>query len=388
MAGRDAAQSPLRRRHQGPGRLAHLLRAARRPGTRRQPGAGARGRDPERAERRPRRATANRSPGSSSRACSGTTAARSPPTTSSSTGSTPRTRPPPRRRSAAYKDIKVEKVDSHTVRVLFEKPTPFWADAFVRHARHDHPEAPVRGVQGREVARCADQPQAGRHRPVPVRRLQARRHGARRAQPELPHAEPAVLRHDRDEGRRRCGVGGARGDADRRVRLRLEPAGRGRDPDAPGAGRQGPRRDRRRRQHRAHPAQHHRSVDRGRRRALEHEDQAPVAHRPGGARRRWPAGRSRKSMQDHIYGRTGVATGNFLNSPRAFRSQEHEVGVQRRQGEPGARRGGLEARARTASARRTARSSSSSTRPRSTRRARRRRRSSSRRARRPASTWS
>src|SRR5437764_5264390 len=31
----------------------------------------------------------------------------------------------------SYKDIKVEKVDTHTVRMLFDKPTPFWADAFV-----------------------------------------------------------------------------------------------------------------------------------------------------------------------------------------------------------------------------------------------------------------
>ncbi|HUM16997.1 MAG TPA: peptide ABC transporter substrate-binding protein, partial [Candidatus Nitrosotalea sp.] len=30
----------------------------------------------------------------------------------------------------SYKDIKVEKVDSHTIRVVFQKPTPFWADAF------------------------------------------------------------------------------------------------------------------------------------------------------------------------------------------------------------------------------------------------------------------
>src|SRR5213593_1872021 len=29
-----------------------------------------------------------------------------------------------------YKDIKVEKVDSHTIRVVFARPTPFWADAF------------------------------------------------------------------------------------------------------------------------------------------------------------------------------------------------------------------------------------------------------------------
>jgi peptide/nickel transport system substrate-binding protein len=33
--------------------------------------------------------------------------------------------------SGAYKDIKVEKIDDHTVKVIFAKPTPFWADPFV-----------------------------------------------------------------------------------------------------------------------------------------------------------------------------------------------------------------------------------------------------------------
>src|SRR6516225_763735 len=33
--------------------------------------------------------------------------------------------------SGSYKDVVVEKVDDYTVKVLFEKPTPFWADAFV-----------------------------------------------------------------------------------------------------------------------------------------------------------------------------------------------------------------------------------------------------------------
>jgi peptide/nickel transport system substrate-binding protein len=36
--------------------------------------------------------------------------------------------------SGSYKDIKVEKVDDLTVKVLFDKPTPFWADAFVASA--------------------------------------------------------------------------------------------------------------------------------------------------------------------------------------------------------------------------------------------------------------
>jgi peptide/nickel transport system substrate-binding protein len=33
--------------------------------------------------------------------------------------------------SGSYKDIKVVKLDSHSVRVEFQKPTPYWADAFV-----------------------------------------------------------------------------------------------------------------------------------------------------------------------------------------------------------------------------------------------------------------
>jgi peptide/nickel transport system substrate-binding protein len=32
---------------------------------------------------------------------------------------------------ATYKDIQVEKIDDHTIKVLFKKPTPFWADPFV-----------------------------------------------------------------------------------------------------------------------------------------------------------------------------------------------------------------------------------------------------------------
>ena len=83
----------------------------------------------------------------------------------------------------------------------------------------------------------------------------------------------------RDEGWRRCGVGRARRAADRRIRLRLEPAGRGRDPQAARGQRQGPRRDPRRRQHRAYPAQQHRSLDRGRRRAVEHQDEASLPDR-------------------------------------------------------------------------------------------------------------
>ncbi len=33
--------------------------------------------------------------------------------------------------SGSYKDVTVEKIDDFTVKVIFDKPTPFWADAFV-----------------------------------------------------------------------------------------------------------------------------------------------------------------------------------------------------------------------------------------------------------------
>ncbi len=62
----------------------------------------------------------------------------------------------------------------------------------------------------------------------------------------------------------------------------------------------------------------------------------------------------RAAVQEQIYGRTGIATANFLNAARALPVQEHEVGVQRRQGQPDPRGGGLEEGRRTASAPRTA----------------------------------
>src|SRR5260370_39311405 len=55
----------------------------------------------------------------------------SPPTTSCSTGNMPPIPPPRLRRSATTETPRVEKVDPLTVRVRFEKPTPFWTRMFV-----------------------------------------------------------------------------------------------------------------------------------------------------------------------------------------------------------------------------------------------------------------
>ncbi len=56
--------------------------------------------------------------------------------------------------TGAYKDIKVEKVDDLTVKVIFSKPTPFWADPFVGVAGMIIPKhhfAEYKGPKSREA---------------------------------------------------------------------------------------------------------------------------------------------------------------------------------------------------------------------------------------------
>ncbi len=122
---------------------------------------------------------------------------------------------------------------------MFDKPTPFWADAFVGASGMIIPKhlfADYNGAKSREAPTNLKPVGTGPYMFVDFKPGDLVQ---RRDQPELPHGEPAVFRQHRDEGRRRCRVGGARRAADRRIRLRLEHAGRGRDPAAPGEGRQG-----------------------------------------------------------------------------------------------------------------------------------------------------
>ena len=146
----------------------------------------------------------------------------------------------------------------------------------------------------------------------------------------------------RDEGRWRRGVGGPGGAPDRRVRLRLEPAGGGRHPPAHGAGRQGADQHLVDRRRRAHHVQLQRSVDGRRRRALERQDHAPIPHRsrrpPGAQPPRRPLGRARADLRP-----PGADLGEFPERARPRALVEHALGVQRRQGQPGPGRGGLEA---------------------------------------------
>ena len=181
-------------------------------------------------------------------------------------------------------------------------------------------------LQGRQFARGAGESEAGRHRPLPVCRFQTRRHGQGRAQSRLSCAQPAVFRHDRDEGRRRRRFGGARRHPERRIRLCVEHAGRGRDPAQAGEGgsaRDAPRSCRA--AHRAHPAQQHRPLDRGRRRALEPQDDSTrcSAIRPSG--RRSTARRSRVGRAAHLWA-DRHRDRKFPQQPGALCIEEHDSG--------------------------------------------------------------
>ena len=148
----------------------------------------------------------------------------------------------------SYQDVKVVKLDAYTIRVEFKQPTPFWADAFVgvNMIVPKHLFETYAGDKSRQAPANLAPVGTGPYQFVVV---QPGRSCAGQDQPELPHAQPSLLRYHRDEGRRRRGVGRARRAANRRIRFRLEPAGGGRDPQAPGSERQGRRRNHPRRQH-------------------------------------------------------------------------------------------------------------------------------------------
>ena len=174
-----------------------------------------------------------------------------------------------------------------------------------------------------------------------------------RDQPALPRAQPAVLRHARDQGRRRRGLGGPRGAADRRVRLRLEHAGGGRRPAAPRAGRQGPGRHRPHR--RASSTSSATRPIRGRRWTA-----SARASRPSHPLLTDPAVRQalallvdRAAIQEQIYGRRARPPPTS-STRRPLPLAEHALGVQRRQGQPAPRRRRAGSAAPTASAPRTA----------------------------------
>ena len=169
--------------------------------------------------------------------------------------------------SGSYQNIKhIDKLDEHTVKVMFIEPTPFWYDAFCGGRGQILPKHLVGEYKGQHSRNSPYNLKPVGTGPYKMVEFKPGDVALYEINPTLPCAQPPLLRHGGVEGGWRCRLGRARRDADRGVRLCLEPAGGKRCAGAhrtAGDARQGG--DLSASQCRAHPAQSHRSLDRGRR---------------------------------------------------------------------------------------------------------------------------
>jgi peptide/nickel transport system substrate-binding protein len=220
----------------------------------------------------------------------------------------------------SYKDCKVEKIDEHSVRVIFNKPTPFWADPFVGTRGMLIPKhlfAEFKGAKSREAPANLKPVGTGPYvfedfKPGDMVKGKA---NPNYHQPNRPYFDAVEMKGGGDA------VSAARaviqtGEYDYAWNLqvedgvlkRLEQGGKGRvniletgniehiqinftDPWTEVDGERSSLKTK-------HPILSDKAV----RQAL-----ALLV--------------DRKSVQDHIYGRTGIATANFLNNPPAVRSK-------------------------------------------------------------------
>jgi peptide/nickel transport system substrate-binding protein len=219
-----------------------------------------------------------------------------------------------------YKDIKVEKVDQLTVRVLFQKPTPFWADAFVGSRGMIMPKhlfETYNGDKSRDAPANLKPVGTGPYKFVSFNpgdlvtgELNPDYH-----EPNRPFFDTIEMKGGGDA------VSAARavlqtGEYDYTWNLqvedeilqRLEKGGRGRATFDPGGNVE---------YILLNMSDPWTEVDGERSSA---KTRHPLLSDPA-VRHALALLVDRKSVQDHIYGRTGSATGNFLNNPEKFRSQ-------------------------------------------------------------------
>ena len=200
----------------------------------------------------------------------------------------------------SYKDVKVSAIDATTVRVEYPKAAPFWADPFVGTRGMIIPKhlfEAYKGAKSRDAPNNLKPVGTGPYKFVDFTPGDMVRGtiNTNYHQPNRPYFDTIEMKGGGDA------VSAARavlqtGEFDYAWNLQVEDEIllRAR------AGRQGPRPRHSRRRHRIHPVQLHRPLDRSRRRAREHQDQASAVHRPGRARGDQPAGRSQLGAAVHL----------------------------------------------------------------------------------------
>jgi peptide/nickel transport system substrate-binding protein len=219
-----------------------------------------------------------------------------------------------------YKDAKVEKVDKLTVRVLFQKPTPFWADAFVGTRGMIIPKhlfEPFKGDKSRDAEANLRPVGTGPYRfvafdPGDMVRGELNPHYH---MPDRPYFDTIEMKGGGDA------VSAARAvlqtgeydyawntQVEDEILLRLEKGGRGRVEIISGGNIE---------HIQLNSTDPWTEVDGERSSA---KTKHPLLSDPA-VRQALAMLVDRAAVQKHIYGRTGIATGNFINNPEQFRSK-------------------------------------------------------------------
>jgi peptide/nickel transport system substrate-binding protein len=220
----------------------------------------------------------------------------------------------------SYKDVKVEKIDSHTIKVVFAKPTPFWADAFVGVRGMIIPKhlfEAYKGDKSRDAPANLKPVGTGAYKFVDFKPgdLLTGAANMNYHEPNRPFFDTMEMKGGGDA------VSAARAvlqtgeydyawnmQVEDEILKRLEAGGKGRVNIAPAGSLE---------MMLLNFADPHTEVDGER---ASPKSKHPILSDPA-VRKAMNMLIDRKSIQDHIYGRTGIATRNFLNNPAQFRSK-------------------------------------------------------------------
>jgi peptide/nickel transport system substrate-binding protein len=230
----------------------------------------------------------------------------------------------------SYKDVMVEKIDDFTVKVSFAKPTPFWADAFVSARGMIVPKhlfADYAGAKSRDAPTNLKPVGTGSYKFVDFKPGDMVRGEAFADyhMPNRPYFDTIEMKGGGDA------ISAARAvlqtgeyefawnlQVEDEILLRLEKGGKGKVLITAGGNIE---------HIQLNSTDPWTEVD-GERASLKSKH--PTLTDPA-VRQAMGLLVDRKSVEDHIYGRTGVATPNFLNNPEKFKSKtmKYEFNVEK-----------------------------------------------------------
>jgi len=225
--------------------------------------------------------------------------------------------------NGVYKDVTVTKIDSHTIRVAFAKPTPFWATAFVAAEGMIIPKhlfGPYSGAKSRDAPTNLKPVGTGPYKFVDFKpgdmvrgEINTNYH-----MPNRPHFDSIEMKGGGDA------VSAARAvlqtgefdyawnlQVEDEVLKRMEAGGKGKANIVPSGNIEFIQ---------LNPTDPYTEVD-GERASIKSKH---FAFSEPAVRQAMALVADRQGIQDFIYGRTGTATANFLNNPSRFRSPNNK----------------------------------------------------------------